>query len=191
MRTDKDELMHFLSNKINGKRFEHSVNTAKEAVALSSIYGADKEKAYIAGLLHDVAKGLPPDVLKNIAVNNNITVDKYENDNPELLHGKISAVIVSRELGITDEDILCAIRWHTTGRAGMSLLEKIIYLADVIEPSREFKEIKRLRETAYKDIDAAMVMGLADAIKYVKSRGFTLHPRSIEAYNDLKKREEK
>jgi predicted HD superfamily hydrolase involved in NAD metabolism len=117
----------------------------KRSRRVAKKYGADKNKAYIAGLLHDVAKGLSADSLKAIASENGIKVDEHEVNNPKLLHGKVGAAIVSRELGINDEDILSAIKWHTTGHKNMTLLEKIIYLADIIEPGRNFPETDALR----------------------------------------------
>jgi len=105
-----------------------------------------------------------------------------EKGNPELLHGKVGAAMVQADLGISDEDILCAIRWHTTGRAGMSLLEKIVYIADLIEPGRDFSGIDEIRDLAYRDIDEAMLAALKQVMDFVMCKGFTLHPSSIEAY---------
>lgn len=186
-----NDMAAFVKKRINEKRYQHSLGTANEAAALARKYGADENKAYIAGLLHDVAKGLPVNSLKAIAADNGVEIDEYELKNPELLHGKIGAAIICGELGIRDEDILSAIKWHTTGHKNMSLLEKIIYLADIIEPGRNFPETDALRALAYKDIDEAMLKGLGHVMNFVKERGLTLHPNSIEAYEDIKKSEEK
>lgn len=185
MAVSKEEMITYVKNKIGEKRFKHSLNTAKEAVSLAKRYNADEDKAYIAGLLHDVAKGLPKQELEAAASENNIEIDKYEKLNPELIHGKIGAAMVKRDLGINDEEILSAIKWHTTGYKNMTLLEKIIYLADIIEPGRNFKETDELRAIAYKDIDDAMIFGLRHVMKFVKSKGLTLHPNSLEAYESL------
>ncbi len=186
-----DDMALFVKKRINEKRYLHSLNTAKEAAALAKKYGADENKAYIAGLLHDVAKGLSADSLNTIAGENGIEVDEHEAKNPELLHGKVGAAIVSRELGINDEDILSAIKWHTTGHKNMTLLEKIIYLADIIEPGRNFPETEALRALAYKDLNGAMLKGLGHVMNFVKAKGLTLHPNSIEAYKFIKIAEEK
>lgn len=191
MNPGRDELLEYIKKKLDDKRLKHSIETSNEAVKLAKVYGADTEKAYIAGILHDAAKGLPPETLKKIAADNNIKIDKYEEANTELLHGKIGALIIKKELGISDRDVLSAIKWHTTGHANMSLLEKIIYLADIIEPGRTFKDVDMIRELAYKDIDAAMVLALKDVMDYVKCKGLALHPKSIEAYEYLKKTEVK
>lgn len=185
MAVSKEEMITYVKNKIGEKRFKHSLNTAKEAVSLAKRYNADEDKAYIAGLLHDVAKGLPKQELEAAASENNIEIDKYEKLNPELIHGKIGAAMVKRDLGINDEEILSAIKWHTTGYKNMTLLEKIIYLADIIEPGRNFKETDELRAIAYKDIDDAMIFGLRHVMKFVKSKELTLHPNSLEAYESL------
>jgi predicted HD superfamily hydrolase involved in NAD metabolism len=189
MEYSREEIASFVKNRINEKRFEHSLNTANEAAALARMYGADENKAYLAGLLHDVAKGLPASALESIAAESGVEIDEYESSNPELIHGKIGAAIVSRELGINDEEILSAIRWHTTGHKNMSLLEKIIYLADIIEPGRNFPETDALRLLAHKDIDEAMLKGLEHVMEFVNKKGLTLHPNSVEAFEDIKKSE--
>jgi predicted HD superfamily hydrolase involved in NAD metabolism len=185
MAVSKEEIISYVKNKIGNKRFLHSINTAKEAASLAKRYGADENKAYIAGLLHDVAKGIPNEALETAAAENGIEIDEYEKKNPVLIHGKVGAAMVRKDLGIDDGEILSAIKWHTTGYKNMTLLEKIIYLADIIEPGRNFKETNKLRETAYKDIDKAMALGLSHVMSFVRSRGLTLHPNSIEAYESL------
>jgi predicted HD superfamily hydrolase involved in NAD metabolism len=186
----KEELLDFIRKRLDEKRYIHSVNTAREAVKLAELYGADKEKAFIAGILHDIAKGMPAEKLLKISEENGIEVDEYEKNNAELMHGKIGSYIISKELGINNSDILSAVQWHTTGHADMSLLEKIIYLADIIEPGRTFKEIENIRKLAYENINKAMKVSLRESIDYVLSRGLTLHPKSIEAYEFLNKTEE-
>lgn len=186
MDLSREQMISYVKSKINDKRFTHSVDTAKMAVLLAKEYGADENKAYIAGLLHDVAKGMTREALEKAAEENGIELDEYEKLNPELIHGRIGAAMVRNDLGIDDEEILSAIKWHTTGHKNMTLLEKIIYLADIIEPGRNFKETDELREAAYRDIDEAMITGLGHVMNFVKSRGLTLHPNSIEAYESLK-----
>ena len=188
MTYDLKRLEQYLNKHIDGHRLLHSQKTADEAAKLAVRYGADKNKAYIAGLLHDVAKGVCKHGLQNSAGRYNVNVDPVERDNPELLHGKIGAAMVCADLGIDDEDILSAIRWHTTGRAGMSLLEKIVYLADLIEPGRCFEGIEQIRELAYLNINEAMLYSLQQIMEFVKCKGFSLHPSSVEAYEDIIKR---
>ncbi len=180
-----DELISYLNNNLEPQRVVHCINTANMAVRLAKIHGADANKAYIAGLLHDIAKGMCAQGLLKIAPEYGIEPDEYEKNNNELLHGRLGAAIINRLFNITDSDILNAVRWHTTGRAGMSLIEKIVYIADLTEPSRKFEDLDSIRELAKKDIDAAMRLALQKVMQFVKRKGFALHPNSIMAYNDL------
>ncbi len=191
MGINREDLISYVKNKVDKKRFTHSVNTAKEAVELAKRYGSDEDKAYLAGLLHDVAKGMSGSELLNMANKKNIEADVYELANPELLHGKVGAAMAAEDLGINDTDILNAISWHTTGHANMSLLEKIIYIADIIEPARKFEDIQVIRKLAYEDIDAAMALGLEKVMGFVKRKGFSLHPKSIEAFENFRELEGK
>ncbi len=137
-----DRYLEFLSNQIDEKKLRHSIATAKQAVELAKIYGQDENKAYIAGLLHDVAKGKCRYGLEKTALEYCVDIDEFELSNPELIHGKLGAKMVEKELGIDDEDILNAICWHTTGRENMSMLEKIVYIADLTEPGRNFDNVE-------------------------------------------------
>ncbi|MGI5850427.1 MAG: bis(5'-nucleosyl)-tetraphosphatase (symmetrical) YqeK [Christensenellales bacterium] len=187
MNINQKELILFLKKHIGKKRLQHSVNTAKEAMALAKKYGVDPQKAYIAGLLHDVAKGETSESLISIADEYGVAVDEFEICNPELMHGKIGAIMINKLLGIDDDEILNAIRWHTTGHKEMTILEKIIYIADIIEPGRKFLDVKTIKKLAYRDIDAAMIFSLEHVMEFVRNKGFSLHPNSIEAYNELKR----
>jgi predicted HD superfamily hydrolase involved in NAD metabolism len=175
-------LEQYLKAHLDDRRIVHSRQTAKAAVALAKRYGADENKALVAGLLHDVAKGACRHGMLGVAEKYHVDADEVEKENPELLHGKVGAAMVQMDLGIDDEDILSAIRWHTTGRAGMSLLEKIIYIADLIEPGRDFSGIDAIRELASRNIDEAMLAALKQVMDFVTCKGFTLHPNSVEAY---------
>lgn len=188
--TDYKKYLDYLKEMIDEKRLRHSIGTADEAVKLARRYGADEDKAYTAGLLHDAAKGKCQYGLNHLAAEYGMVIDEIESKNIELIHGRLGAAMIEKQLGIHDEDILSAIRWHTTGRKGMSLLEKIIYLADLIEPGRHFEGIEEIRRIAYRNIDEAMRAALKQVIDFVQSQGFALHPSSIEAYNDYNKEEE-
>jgi len=176
------DIEQYLYKYLDAERLQHSRNTAEVAVVLSRKYGADEHKALVAGLLHDVAKGACRHGMLNVAEQYHVDADEVEKANPELLHGKLGAAMVKTDLGISDDEILSAIRWHTTGRANMSLLEKIIYIADLIEPGRDFEGIEAIRELAYQDIDEAMLAALKQVMNFVMCKGFSLHPSSVEAY---------
>ncbi len=184
-----DVYISFLSNYIDEDRMAHSIGTARKAVKLAKIYGENEDKAYIAGLLHDIAKGKCEQELIKLAREYEIDIDEIEQSNSELIHGKLGARIVSELLAIDDTDILNAICWHTTGREDMSLLEKIVYIADLTEPGRQFDNIDVVRELAKEDIDAAMVYALSCVIEFVRCNGFVLHPNSKKAYEYLIKEE--
>lgn len=180
-----DELMNierYLHTHLDAGRLQHCRNTAEAAVALAKRHGADEHKALVAGLLHDVAKGACRHGMLGVARQYHVDADEVEKANPELLHGKVGAAMAETDLGLCDDEILSAIRWHTTGRANMSLLEKIIYIADLIEPGRNFAGVGALRELAFLDIDEAMLAALRQVMDFVMCKGFMLHPSSVEAY---------
>lgn len=168
---------------LNEKRFGHSLRVADEAVRLAECYGVDKEKAYIAGILHDYAKNLSSEEIKAYIINHDMDVENVMLEVPELAHGIVGAKLVKDNLYIVDEDILNSIRYHTTGRVGMTILEKIIYIADYIEPKRNFPGVDDVRDMAYKDIDKTLVMALDNTFKFLIKRHAIIHPLSLRARN--------
>lgn len=182
---DYEKLISYVKDHTDGKRLAHSLGTAQEAAKLAKRYGVDEQKAYIAGLLHDVAKGKCQFGLNKLASEYDIDIDEAESQNIELIHGRLGAAMVEKELHIHDQDILSAICWHTTGRKGMTLLEKIVYLADLIEPGRQFAGLDTIRRIAYENLDLAMREALTQVMDFVQKKGFALHPSSVEAYQDI------
>jgi predicted HD superfamily hydrolase involved in NAD metabolism len=174
-----------IRQRLNEKRRVHSENTAAEAEKLAKRYGCDEQKAYTAGLLHDIAKCLSQDEASALAAKYGVAIDEYAQNNPELIHGPLGAAIVQNELKIRDEEILDAIRYHTTGRRGMSLMEKIIYLADVIEPTNVFEGVEDIRRMAYEDLDGAIVLSAINTLDFVLKRRLVIHPDTVDAYNDI------
>ena len=165
-------------------RMKHSEGVAKCAVKLSEIYGYDKEKAYLAGILHDCAKYLNHEQVREYVDKHEIYLDEYEEDNLALSHSIIGAVLVQYEFNINDEDIIKAVRYHTTGKADMDKLEKIIYLADIIEENRNYPGVEELRELVYGEkMDEALLKSFDNTIKLVIDRKQIIHPRTIEARN--------
>lgn len=174
---------------LSEKRLAHSKGTARTAVKLAEIFKADVKKAHIAGMLHDIAKGLSDEALLNAAQKYGILADEVEVLNAQLLHGKVAAYMAREEFGIVDEDILNSISYHTTGRIGMSKLEKIIYVADFIEPTRNFEGIDELREAAEKSLDKAVLACAKQCMSYVIKKGCLLHQNTVNVYNDMLKKE--
>ncbi len=168
------------------KRYRHSLNVANCAVKLSEIYGYNKEKAYIAGITHDCAKYLNKEEVKYYVDKYKIDLDELEKDNLALSHSLIGSYIAKYEFEINDEDILSAIRYHTTGKENMNLIEKIIYIADLIEEDRSFPEVELLRELVYNnELDKALLISFNNTIKFVIDNNQVIHTRTVNARNYL------
>ena len=180
-----------IESRLDRKRVQHTLGVEKEAMRLVRRYGGDMEKAQIAALLHDVAKKIKKKEKLNLAQIYNIERDPGSRQDPGRLHGPLAAEMMRRELGISDPDILNAVRYHTTGRENMSRLEKIIYLADLIEEGRDFPGVEELRELAEEDLDTALLEGMRHVLLYLVENRSPVQLLSIEAYNDLLKKKEK
>lgn len=175
--------------KNDGFRYEHSCLVKETAVKLAKKYKADTYKVKLAALLHDYARNYSNEKLIDIVNKNNIDVDKWEREIPELLHSPVAAFIANDEFGIKDKEILDAIRYHTIGRPKMSKIEKIIFLADIIEPSRDFTDINYIREAADNKLDKAVLLVCDFTIKYNIEQNKIIHPNTLLARNELLKGE--
>ena len=167
------------------KRVSHVQGCEKEAVALAEKYGADPEKAAVAAILHDITKALD---LRNQLIlcdRYGIICDDIEKNSVSLLHSKTGAAR-ARDLFDIEQSVYDAIWWHTTAKPEMSLLEKVIYMADYIEPTRDFEGIDKLRKAAARDLDSAMALGLKMSIIDIRSRGLPLHHNTADAYDYYK-----
>lgn len=165
-------------------RFEHSLNVAKCAEKLCDIYDCDKEKAYLAGMVHDCAKCLNEKQVEDYVEKYEIYLDPLEENNLALSHSAIGSYIAEYELGIKDEDIINSIKYHTTGREEMSILEKIIYIADLIEEERKFPAADELRKLAYAgELDKAILTSFNNTLKYVIENDELIHTRTVSARN--------
>lgn len=182
---DIDSMKLKLKGMLGEKRLEHSINTSKIARRIAIKYDYDADKAEIAGLLHDCAKDLEYKTLQKIIKENNIEVDEIMQKIPKLLHPLVGAVIAKKEFNVQDPIILEAIKIHSTGAAQMSLLDKIIYLSDKIEPSRNMKGVEETRKMAEIDLNRATLMALDQGLIYLISNNLLIHPISIEARNNM------
>lgn len=162
-------------------RVAHVAGCESEAVLLAGKWGEDPENAAEAAILHDITKKLLLSEQLILCAEYGIINDVAEAENVKLLHAKTGAAVAKRLFNISDE-VYDAIRWHTTGKADMTLLEKIIYLADYIEPNRDFDGVDRLRELAYSDIDAAMALGLEMSLEDIRSYGTEPFIKTVEAW---------
>ena len=174
-----NKIKEYIDNNFSEKRRTHTYGVRDTAVHLAKKYGLDPAKAEVAALLHDMFRGVAVPVLDYHV--NHLGLDKKYIGNPNLSHGKIAAVMIQRDFGVKDEDIINAVSFHTTGRAGMSLLEKIIYVADAIEPGRSYPGVEEIRRAAEEDIDKACLISLAHTIEYVRSDGKYLDEDTVYA----------
>ena len=168
---DLKKLRKEMEKELQAKRYEHTLSVAYTAAALASVYDEDSGKALIAGMLHDCAKCLSAKKLISICDNHDLPVSEMELQNPTaLLHAKVGSFLAKEKYGIEDEDVLNAIRYHTTGRPCMSTLEKILYIADYIEPGRKHaSNLLQIRRMAFQDLDKTLFKILEDTLSYLHS----------------------
>lgn len=178
-----ENIEEMLKIELSEKRFKHSIRVMETSEKLAKQYKQDQEKAKIAGLLHDCARELADDELKNMLFLNSIPINEVEETQPMLLHARGSAIYAKEKYGIIDEEILEAIACHTTGKANMSEIDKIVFLADYIEPGRKFSGVDEVRNLAYNDIGSALTMAFKNTIVHVVGRGNMLHPETVSAFN--------
>ncbi len=181
-----DELKEVSLSLHDPKRVPHVIGCCETAQELAARYGADVTDAARAGILHDVTKALSDDAQRLVCDRYQITLTKSERDNGKLLHAKTAAAVAEHVFG-ENERVCDAIYWHTTGKADMTLLEKIIYIADYMEPNRDFPGVEVLRELVGKDLDAALLEGFRMSLELLKSRGKVIDPNSLQAWEYLAK----
>lgn len=165
---------------LSSQRIAHTAGCEHEAVQLAKLWGEDPEKAAVAGILHDSTKNLSYDEQLILCDKYGIILDNAQRENPKLLHAITGAALAKDRFGVSEE-ISQAIRWHTTGKPDMSVLEKIIYLADYIEPTRDFDGVERLRELAYEDLDKALAQGLEMSLEELRRQNIEPHRDTVEA----------
>ncbi len=181
------EIKEDLKNILKESRYEHTLGVEYTAACLAMRYDGDMEKAKLAGLLHDCAKNLTRQEKLDYCKSHNLEISQCEAENPELLHAKIGACLARERYGVDDSEILSAITWHTTGKPDMSLLDKIIYIADFMEPNRnQAKNLPDVRKLAFSNIDDCLIRILEDSITYLASRSFTVDPMTQTTYEYYK-----
>jgi predicted HD superfamily hydrolase involved in NAD metabolism len=182
---DYEKLISELGMRMSAKRLQHSLGVSATAQLLAEKFGCDQEKARLAGLLHDVAREVPLNELLPRCQAFGIVVSDIEQAELVLLHAPLAAKIAQAEFGIIDVQVLQAIILHTTGGLAMTKLDKIVYLADVIEPGRNFIGVDKIRKVARKDLDKALLAALDQSICHIVKRCGLLHPGTIAARNEL------
>ena len=181
---DREALLARVRAQMNEKRYQHTLGVADTARQLAIQYGADPQKAELAGYLHDYCKCWPVDKMREVLLRHDLPQELL-NGEKELWHAFAGAIVIQNELGVTDVEILQAVRYHTTGRTGMSLLEKVVCVADYIEPNRSYPGVDNIRQLAHEDLDAALAAALGGTIQFLIDKKQSVYPLTLHAYNDL------
>ncbi|WP_054956014.1 bis(5'-nucleosyl)-tetraphosphatase (symmetrical) YqeK [Paenibacillus dakarensis] len=181
---NRQQLIEAVSSQMPEKRWLHTQGVMDTAVKLAEQYGANPEKADLAAILHDVAKYWTVQKLEEVLVSNGYQGDLLQYDKP-LWHAEVGAIVAERDYGITDPEVLDAIRYHTSGRVGMTLLDKIVCLADYMEPGRDFPGVNNIRELANHSLEEALIAGFDSTISFLITRKQIIYPRMLLARNDL------
>ncbi len=169
---------------LDKERYQHTLGVAYMAASLAMRYGEDPERLFTAGLLHDCAKNIPNDEKYELCRKYKISLNEVEKKAPYLIHAKLGAYIAEHDFGIDDREIINSIRSHTTGRPGMSMIEKIVFTADYIEMNRkEAPDLPEIREMAFKDLDSAVLKILSDTCEYLRKGDRPVDPATKESYN--------
>ncbi|AZS14358.1 bis(5'-nucleosyl)-tetraphosphatase (symmetrical) YqeK [Paenibacillus lutimineralis] len=187
MRYTRDELLDIVSAQMPARRWTHVEGVMATSVSLAERFGADPVKADLAALLHDLAKFWPIERQESVMREHGLNPELLEYDK-QLLHAEVAAFVAEQEYGIDDPEVLDAIRYHTSGRVGMTLLDKIVCLADYIEPGRNFPGVDRMRELAEHNLEQALVAGIDSTITFLIEKQKIIFPLTVLARNDIVRR---
>lgn len=174
-----------VSKRMDEKRFIHTLGVKDTSFAMAIVHHYDEHQALIAGLLHDVARCLPDEKLISDCEKFGLPISKYERKSPYLLHGKLGAYYAKTQYGVLEPDILSAITYHTTGKPDMNPLEKIVFVADFIEPGRSdlrIPNLKQIRELAFSNLDKAVLAILKNTITYLEAKNAFIDTTTVDAY---------
>ncbi|GGH45443.1 bis(5'-nucleosyl)-tetraphosphatase (symmetrical) YqeK [Paenibacillus silvae] len=184
MALSREELIQAVSSQMPAKRWKHTQGVMESAVILAEKYGADPVKADIAAILHDVAKYWPVAEMEAVIRDNGLNAELLSHDK-QLWHSEVGAFVAERDYGVSDSEIINAIRWHTSGRVGMSLLDKVVCLADYIEPGRDFPGVEHIREQAQRSLEEGLIAGFDSTISLLLSQRRVIYPLTVLSRNDL------
>ena len=172
---------NYAHERLSKERYVHTLRVAATTERLAELHGLDSKKARLAGLLHDAAREVGKQELLRLAEKEGIATSAFEREQPILLHGPVAAELAREDLGVEDEEVLGAVRAHTTGEAEMSLVALALYVADKIEPGRDQPSVEHLRRLALESLHRAAKSALEDSISYNEARGHATHPKSLQA----------
>lgn len=185
---DFAKLQRKLKKEIDEERFEHTLGVMYTAASMAMVHGCDLMQAQAAGLLHDCAKNIPGKEKIKLCQKNSIAISRIELENSYLLHAKLGSYIARTKYGITDSAVLSAIFWHTTGTADMTMLEKIIYIADYIEPHRyKAPRLAQIRKLAFTDLDECMYAILEDSVSFLSKEPEKMDSETVMAFEFYEK----
>lgn len=178
-----DAIKNYLKLKLSDKRYIHSLNTADTAFKLAGIFGEEQKKAYISGLVHDCTREVELLEQQSMLKALNIEVDSITYNSSGLLHAYTAEYVLRNKFRINDEAIISAVRLHTTGKEAMKPIEKIIFLSDVIEPSRSFPGVEDIRQLSRLNLDEALISAFDSSIRFLVSKRALIHPNTVYARN--------
>ena len=183
-KTKYNSYREYLAQNLSEKRFNHSLNVADEALKLAVLYDCDREKAYFAGLVHDICKEIPIEGQYALTLRSSLDVTDVELNAPKTYHGIAGSVFLKEHFGIDDPDILSAVRYHTVAKGGMNLLGKIIYMADLISKERHYPDVEYYRDVTHKDLDLGLYEAMKFSIEDSISKTRTIPTLTLDAYNE-------
>ncbi|MEC2160030.1 bis(5'-nucleosyl)-tetraphosphatase (symmetrical) YqeK [Virgibacillus halodenitrificans] len=179
-----EQAVEYVKPHLTKARFEHTLRVAETAVDLAERFGVSREKVELAAIFHDYAKYRPLEEMEDYIKKSELP-DNLLTYHHELWHGPVAALLIEKEFNIHDADIKGAIRYHTTGRANMKDIEKVVFIADYIEPGRNFPGVEEVREVVLSDLNLACWMALRNTIEFLVKKKATIYPDTFHAYNDL------
>ncbi|WP_100402291.1 bis(5'-nucleosyl)-tetraphosphatase (symmetrical) YqeK [Bacillus sp. FJAT-42315] len=185
---NREQALKIVKEQITEHRYNHTLGVMHTAIELAEKYGADPQKAELAAIFHDYAKFRPKEEMAAIIEREGMD-PRLLSAHSELWHAPVGAYLVQTEVGIDDPEVLDAIRYHTSGRVGMTLLDKVVYLADYIEPGRHFPKVEKVRKLAKEDLDEAVIKAVKNTIKFLMKRNKPIFPDTFDTYNDLTKKQ--
>lgn len=185
IKLNESQIKKLLKSRLNESRFYHSLCVAKECREFAQENGQDEEKCYIAGLLHDICKNDSDEILKEYVKNSKLDVSDIEIESKPLWHAVAGAEYIQKELGVTDKEIIYAVRCHTVGRKNMSMVEKIVMMADYVSEDRDYDGVKKLNKLAHKDLHKALLEAVEYTINDLMNKGLRVNLCTVECYNDL------
>lgn len=186
---DKVKALNIVKEQLTEKRYIHTVGVLHTAVKLAKIYDADEHRVQLAAIFHDYAKFRPIAEMRKIVQDEQMD-DRLLTYGNELLHAPVGAYLVKKEVGIDDEEVLNGIRYHTTGRLNMTILEKIVFISDYIEPNRQFPGVEEVRDIALQDLNKALIISISNTIQFLMKKRQPVFPDTLAVYNSLIMKEE-